>query len=354
MSGRAFTIGFSATVGALLAIALALAAASLGGILACIAAAGFISLGLDPLVARLEARGVPRAGGVTIVVVVFAAVLALLGWAIVPVVSAQAVDLVNGAPAYLRELSSQPWFIALDESTEGVLTAIEAAVIDFVGHPDTWLSVGGGVLQAGIGLLNGTVLGIFIVVLTLFFLGSLPAITRAVYSLVPIDSRPTFVGLAERIARSIGRYLGGMALMGVLNALFTLVLLLILGVPFAGILAALALIITMIPLVGSVVSTVIVVAISLFTSPTAALVAAVALIAYMQLEAYVLCPRIMSRAMAIPASLVLIGAMVGGSLLGLLGALVAIPVVASVVLIVNEVVVPRMARPKPAAPPDRT
>jgi predicted PurR-regulated permease PerM len=348
MAGRAFTIGFFAAIGALVAVALALAAASLGGILACIAAAGFISLGLDPLVAWLESRGVPRAGGVAIVVVLFGAVLALLGWAIVPIVSEQAAELVSAAPGYLRELSSQPWFVSLDESTEGMLTAIEAAVIDFVGHPDTWLSVGGGVLQAGLGLLNGTVLGIFVFVLTLFFLSSLPAVKNAAYSLVRIDARPTFVDLSERIAVSVGRYLTGMAAMGVLNAVFTLVLLVALGVPFAGILAVLALFITMIPLVGSVVSTVIVVSISLFTSPTAAVIAGVALIVYMQVEAYVLCPRIMSRAMAIPASLVLIGAMVGGSLLGLLGALVAIPVVASVVLIVNKVVVPRMARPRPA------
>jgi predicted PurR-regulated permease PerM len=61
----------------------------------------------------------------------------------------------------------------------------------------------------------------------------------------------------------------------------------------------------------------------------------------MQLEAYLLTPRVMNRTISVPGSLVVIGALVGGTLLGLLGALVAIPVTASILLIVKQVIIPR-------------
>ena len=72
-----------------------------------------------------------------------------------------------------------------------------------------------------------------------------------------------------------------------------------------------------------------------------ALIFAAAYLAYMQVEAYVLTPRVMNRAISIPGSLVVIGALVGGTLLGLLGALVAVPVTASILLIVKQVIIPR-------------
>ncbi len=76
-------------------------------------------------------------------------------------------------------------------------------------------------------------------------------------------------------------------------------------------------------------------------SPTAGLWFAVIYLAYMQVEAYILTPRVMNRTISIPGALVVIGALVGGTLLGLLGALVAIPVTASVLLIIKQIVIPR-------------
>ena len=62
---------------------------------------------------------------------------------------------------------------------------------------------------------------------------------------------------------------------------------------------------------------------------------------YMQVEAYVLNPRIMAQAVKVPGAIVVIAALAGGTLLGILGALIAIPVAASILLIINQVVVPR-------------
>ena len=116
---------------------------------------------------------------------------------------------------------------------------------------------------------------------------------------------------------------------------------LFLGLPFPALMAVVAFCITLIPLVGSVLYWGIATVVALFTNPITALIFAALYLIYMQLEAYVLTPRVMNRAISVPGSLVVIGALVGGTLLGLLGALVAIPITASILLIIKQVVIPR-------------
>jgi predicted PurR-regulated permease PerM len=119
---------------------------------------------------------------------------------------------------------------------------------------------------------------------------------------------------------------------------------LIFGVPFAAILAVLIFFITLIPLIGSVLATIMVTIVALFDSPSTAIAIAIYYLIYMQVEAYILTPRIMNKTVAVPGSLVVIGALAGGTLLGIIGALVAIPVTAAILLIVKKVVIPRQER----------
>ncbi len=164
---------------------------------------------------------------------------------------------------------------------------------------------------------------------------------QALYDLVPGSKRESFAEIAEEIFDSIGKYLSGQVVIAALNATFSFILLTVLGVRYAGILAFIALFITLIPVIGPLISATLMVLVSLFTSPATALIVAIVMIVYMQVEAYAISPRIIGKAIKIPASLVLIGAVIGGTLLGLLGALVASPVVASILLILKKVVVPR-------------
>jgi predicted PurR-regulated permease PerM len=96
--------------------------------------------------------------------------------------------------------------------------------------------------------------------------------------------------------------------------------------------------------VGTLTGSIIIVLICLIPglgSPLTGLVAAIYYLIYMQIEAYVLSPRIMSRAVKVPGALVVVAALAGGALLGILGALVAIPIAAAVLLIIKQVVIPR-------------
>lgn len=335
-----FGFGFVSTLGVLLALLVGAAIVSLSTALTLIFVALFICLGLYPTVRRLERRGLSRAGAVLVVLGGFLLVVALLVWLIVPIVIEQSGELVAYLPAGFDQIEHQPWFIELNETFGGILTPgirwLETSSAD----PGVWIAIGGGALRVGYGIINGTFGVIFVVVLTLYFVASLENIKASVYTLIPASKRAGFIELSETIADSVGKYLGGMVVLAAMNAVFTFILLTACGVRYAAILAALAFPITLIPLVGSVINTVVITAVSLFTSPTAALIVLLVMLVYVQVESYVLTPRIVGKAISIPGSLVLIGALVGGTLLGLLGALIACPTSAAVLLIIKKVVVP--------------
>jgi predicted PurR-regulated permease PerM len=165
-----------------------------------------------------------------------------------------------------------------------------------------------------------------------------------VYSLVSASHRERVVGYAEQIMQNVGRYLSGMVVLAFFNAVYSLILLSLVRVPYALVISVAAFFITLIPLIGTVLTTVVMTLLSLFVSPFAALIVLVAMLVYMQVEAYILTPKVMSKAVQVPGSIVLIAALAGGTLAGLPGALVAIPVAAGILLIIKEVVVPNRAR----------
>lgn len=338
-----FAIGFIGALGALAAILVGLTLGSLSTILVYIAVGLFIALGLDPVVVRLEARGIKRPLAIAIVFAVFAVLLGILLAIVIPIVTRQAVELVNNAPLFLTDIQNQEWFVNLNTylgpgiDLEGALDWLYGLAAE----PKNWIALAGGVLNIGVSIANGFFGGFIALVLALYFLASMQAMKNAFYSLVPRPSRPRVISITDQITGSIGGYVNGMVILAGINATLGLIMMLIVGVPYAGILAVVIFFVTLIPLVGSIIATVIVAIVGLFNSPTTAIIVIVYYLIYMQVESYVMTPRVMNKAVSVPGALVVIGAMVGGTLLGLLGALVSIPVTASILLIIKQVVVPR-------------
>ena len=159
--------------------------------------------------------------------------------------------------------------------------------------------------------------------------------------LAPAHARLQIREFVDGITEAVGGYVSGMAILAISNAVMSFILLTLLGQPFAALLAVLALAVTMIPMVGSLLFWLIAASVTVFSSWWAALIFTIVYFIYMQVEAYVMTPKVMNRAVDIPGSLVLIGALVGGTLLGLLGALIAVPVTASLLMIVQKVFLPR-------------
>jgi predicted PurR-regulated permease PerM len=167
---------------------------------------------------------------------------------------------------------------------------------------------------------------------------------RATYQLVPASKRARFADLTEQITQSVGRYVIGQVTLAAFNGVLSFIFLSIIGAPFPAVLAFVAFMFSLVPLVGTLTGSIIIVLVCLIPglgSPLTALVAAISSLVYMQVEAYLLSPRVMNRAVKVPGALVVIAALAGGSLLGILGALIAIPVAASALLIIKQVVIPR-------------
>lgn len=338
---RPFVFGFLVTLGALAAIVLGLAVANLSTVLIYITLALFAALGLDPTVRFLERRGLSRAISVIVAILGLIVVIGLVLWMVLPVVIEQIASFVRSVPGMIREFTRSDVYATLEDQFGDQFESLVADVQTFLTDPGNIAAIGGGALQVGASIANAISGVIVVLVLTLYFVATLPSIKSGLLRLAPARERERAADITEQITDSVGAYVMGMVVLAFFNALLAFLLYVFLGLPFPPLMATVAFCITLIPLVGSVMFWIIGTGLALFTNPIAALVFALVYLVYMQIEAYVITPRVMNRAISIPGSLVVIGALAGGTLLGLLGALVAVPVAASILIIVKQVLIPR-------------
>jgi predicted PurR-regulated permease PerM len=341
-----FRLGILAGLGVLVALIIGAAITSLATILTYIGAAIFLALGMDPLVSWLERHKIKRPLAILIALIGVLGVFTGLVFAIIPVVVEQVQNVATQITlviipgiqdrSFVTDLNALfPWL-----NTDEVLTQ----VLDFFKDPANIGNIGGGVLQAGLSIATGIFGGIIIMILMIYFVASLASLKRGVYRLVPASKREGFIDLSEQISQSVGRYVMGQISLAVVNGLLSfIVLTFIFQVQYSALLAFIAFLGSLIPLVGTLSASVIITLSVLLFDGAGWQVIAVGIyyLAYMQVEAYVINPRIMARAVQVPGVVVVIAALAGGTLLGILGALVAIPVAAAVQLILREVVLPR-------------
>ncbi len=338
-----FAWAFTGTVGVLAAVAMGNALAALAAVVMSVVIALFFALALDPLVRKLERRGLSRGRSMGVVFVGLGLVVGALLAYVVPATVQQVVSFAQAVPGYLADLQQSDWFTSFVSGAGGQAfwDSLVAEVQAWLSNPSHLFAIGGGVLAAGTGLVAGISATMIVIVLTMYFVASLEDMKQGLYVLLPAYRRPKAAELTEQITTAVGGFVGGGIQLSSLNATFSFLLLAVLGIPYAVMLAFLSLFVTLIPMIGSVLFWIVATFVCLLHSWPSALVFAVAYFVYMQVEAYVMTPRIMNKAVAVPGPLVLIGAMIGGSLLGLMGALMAVPLTASVLLVLRGVYIPR-------------
>ncbi|QIG38913.1 AI-2E family transporter [Microbacterium sp. 4R-513] len=342
--GHPFATGLVLTIGALAAIALGVAFVNLSTIVIYIVMALFVALALDPVVKRLERRNVSRPWGIVIVYGTFGILLVLVLWFLIPALFSQGQELIKNIPSLVAEFQKSDFYKWLQDTFGSQAGTMLKQVQAFFTNPSNLAAIGGGIVKVGVNI-GLAISGLLIIlVLSLYFLAGLPAMKVAFAQLTPAHSRPTVTSLTNQITDSIGGYLTGMVILAFFNSVVGLILHLVLGLPFPFLMAVAAFCITLIPLIGSVCYWVFATVVALFSDPVAALIFAIVYLIYIQVEAYVLTPRVMNKTVSVPGALVVIGALVGGTLLGLLGALVAIPVTASILLIIKQIFIPRQDR----------
>ncbi len=334
-----FTIGLVGTLGVLLALLIGVVVGQLSTVLVYIGLALFLALGLDPLVSFLE-RKMPRPLSIAIVVGGVLLAFAAIVVAIVPVMVQQATKLIDDAPRMINDLMESDWYNGvIAQYGSNFQDAIDGA-LKFIQDPGNLASIGGGLVAVGAGIAGGITGVIIVLILTLYFLASLRSIKRMAARFVPSYQRPGFLELTDDVAGAVGRYVIGQFSLALINGILSLIFLSIIGAPLPALLALIAFIGSLIPMVGTLIGAILISLVCLFASPLTALVAAIYYLVYMQVEAYVLSPRIMNKAVAVPGAIVVIAAIGGGTIGGVLGALVAIPVAASAIIIIQKVVFP--------------
>lgn len=337
-----FKIGFLGALGAILAITLAGMVGTLSTVLTYIGAALFLALGIEPFIAWLENKGWPRPAALLATVFGMLGIIGLVTWAIVPSVITQVNDISMRYGAIIGDLLASDVVGWLQTN----LPMID--VQSMLTQAASWLqgnaaSITGGVLQVGVGIVNGVFGGLIVFILTIYFVASMHTIKRVFYQLTPASKRGRIMNLGDQITDSVGKYVVGQISLGVINGLLTFIFLSIIGASMPMVFAVIAFSGSLIPMVGTITASAIIVLSQLILMDPGSPVWWIAAIyygVYMQIEAYVISPRIMSQAVSVPGSVVVIAALTGGTLLGLLGALIAIPVAASIMIIFREVVIP--------------
>lgn len=339
---NAFRIGFMGAIGVLVALLAGSIINELSTVLVYIGVALFLALGIDPLVSFLE-RIIPRWSAITIVVVVVLGAFAGIVFAVVPILVEQTSNLVQNFPEIVQDVSQQPWVQDLSKQFAGSFDIDHAlqSLQSFVEKPGNLLSVGGGILAVGSGILSGVTGALIVIILMLYFLASMRGMKRAAYRFVPASRRQNFIDVSEQITQAVGRYVVGQVSQALINGILSFIFLLIIGAPLPVLLAFIAFLGSLIPLVGTLAAAIVISLLCFFASPATALFSGIYYLVYMQVEAYLISPRIMSRAVQVPGALVVIAAVAGGTIGGVLGALVALPVAASVIIIVQKVIYPR-------------
>lgn len=338
-----FYIGFFGATGAMLAVGLWQFVGRLTTTLTILAVAFFLTLALSPIVDRLVAKGVRRGGAVAVVFGGLLVVFVLMGALVIPPVVDQGSQLAQTAPTYVQDLLNSRWLRELDKDYD-VIDRVQAEVTAKLSDQRFLEGVLGGILGAGRAVLNGVFQFLTILVLTLYFLASLPRVKHAAYAMVPATRRPRVVSLSEEIMRRVGSYAIGQVSIATFNAILSWVMMTLVGIPYAAVLAVSVGLLGLVPMVGATLGAVLVCTVAFFDEPQKAVIAAIYYLVYQQLENYLVAPRIMQRTVSVPGPVTVVAALAGGAVLGVLGALLAIPVAAGLLLLYEEVLVPRQRR----------
>lgn len=336
--------GFLLTVGVGFALLGYYVLTNVGGLVGWIVTAAFISLGLDPLVRWLEAKGMPRALAAAAVIVALALVLTTFILVVVPRMVEQAQQFAARVPDFVDSFMHSDLYHALNDRFDIAASVQKGAsgLQERLASDENFLGgMFGSVVNVGGVVLNGVTGTLIVMALTLYFLFSWPTIKAWCYRLAPASKRARVTHLGDRMINGVGNYVMGQACVALLNATVAFVLMSITGVPYASLLVLFVGLLAFVPLVGGVIAGVFVSLVATLGGWNTVVPYALCYFAYLQVEAYLVSPRIMSRAVAVPGAVAIVAVAAGGALWGVLGALIAIPTAAAGLLLVREVFVPR-------------
>jgi len=331
-----FMIGLTGALGVAVAYGLIELVIRARSVLILIGLAMFIAVGLDPIVGWLVRHRMPRWAAVITVIVCGLAIMAGFLAAAIPPLASEATALAHQIPHYMHTLQDRNSQLGRINVKYHVQQHLTGLVTSRGG------SLVGGVLGAGALVLSTASAIVAIMVLSVYFLAGLPQIKMFAYRLVPHSRRPRVILIGDEIFAKVGGYVLGNFITSVIAGLGTYVWLLAWGVPYPLLLGMFVAILDLIPVIGSTIGGIVVSLVALTVSLPVALATLAFYIGYRLAEDYLIVPRIMGRTVELPAIVSLVAVLIGGVLLGIVGALVAIPVAAAIRLLLHEIAIRRL------------
>jgi predicted PurR-regulated permease PerM len=305
-------------------------------ILILVLVAAVLAIGLDPAVRRLERLNIKRGWAVAIIFLATIAFLLLFAALIVPPLAREVRQLAADIPGYIERLKSQGGWLGdlareydiggrLQELTDRLPTLASSSFSTIFGFTKGLASV----------IFNS----LTVAILTIYLLLSLPRTKEMFVALIAPRRRAKAGRMQSEALDRVGGYVSGNILTSIIAGVVSFIALTLIGVPFAAALAMWVAIADLIPAVGATLGAVIAVAVAAFSSIGDAITTSIFFIVYQQVENYVIVPRIMKKAIDLSPAAVIVSTLIGGSLAGFAGALIALPLAATVKVIIQEVFV---------------
>ena len=331
-----FFIGMAATAGVAVTIALVELIIHARSVLVLVGLALFLAAGLDPAVTWLTRRGLRRWQAVLVTLVVLLGAIAGFLAAAIPPLAAQTTALIHELPSYLTTLRDHNSQIGRLDAQYHLEDRIRTLLQTKGG------SLIGGVLGAGEVVLSTFSSILIVAVLAIYFLADMPRIKLLAYRLAPHSRRARVILIGDEIFAKVGGFVLGNFVTSAIAGIGTYIWLMIFGVPYPVLLSLLVAFLDLIPVIGSTIGGAIVTLVALTVSLPVAIATLGFYIAYRLAEDYLVVPRVMGRTVHVPGAVSVVAVLVGGALMGIIGALVAIPAAAALHLLLQEVVFRRL------------
>lgn len=334
-----FIVGMSASLGVLVTIAIGLAVYSIRSTLVLVFLALFIAVGLDPLVESLHRRHFRRSYAVVTVLLAGLCVVGAFVYSAISPINTEVKQIIKAVPQWRSQLASGHGTFGHIEKSLHLNLSSDLHKIDTASVAKYLAS---GALGAGKEVLSIGSSALIVIVLTIYFLAALPSIKRFFVQLVPGTRRERFGHLLDEILAGVGGFLIGNLLTSLVAGIGTFLWAVAFGIPYPVLLGLFVALFDLIPVVGSTVAGVVVALVALAVSLPVAIATAVFYVVYRLFEDYLLVPRVMRQAVNVTPVVTVLAVLIGGALLGIIGALVAIPVAASIKVVLEQSVFPRL------------
>jgi predicted PurR-regulated permease PerM len=327
-----FRWGAYVSLGVLAVAAAVIAVYTTRAILIQVFIALFVAISLDPAVRRLNRWGLKRGWAVLVIFLIAFGVVVGFLVSVIPEMVHQFQVLIHDFPGYLKELQDKsPGFRKFSDRYH-LTTKVEDVLSSLPGRLST------GLLTFTRQLFSALFSTLTVVVLTIYFMADLPRLRQAASRLFPQGHRPQFSRIADVMVDKVGSYMIGNLLISIFAGVATFVTFTALGLPFAIPVGFAVAVFDLIPMIGATLGMIVCVAVSLLTSniwPETVIVV-IFFVVYQQVENYLIAPRVQRQAVSLSAAAVLLAGLIGGTVLGLIGALMAIPVAAGLKVIFAE------------------